>query len=230
MADSQSRLKSRSTLSLDLNLTPGPVFRLCLASTIIMLLWPWIFFGVTWGLGGIKMHHTAASIVHEHPQDAAYFVTALCSGISAFIVFLFSAAIVNLSQQWVVHKDTTVLHITLFSALKNVTPPVLLLREGKVALFVIAVVYYLLFLLITPGITALLTPVPFNQTISLTGTELDFASTDTGCIDWFNNNTIPHRCDWMVNLTFFHAKVAYSTLFISVYLTDVQWFELYRLP
>jgi hypothetical protein len=34
----------------------------------------------------------------------------------------------------------------------------------------------------------------------VTGTELDFGSVDTTCIDWFNNNTIPHQCDWQVSI------------------------------
>lgn len=219
-----------NTQSLGLNFTPGPVFYICLAFTIIMLFWPWIFFGVTWSLGGIQMHHTAARIVHEHPQDTAFFVTMLCNGLSTFTAILFSAAVVSLSQRWVVHKDTTILHITLFSALKNNGLPISLLGEGNFALFVLAVVYFLMFQLVTPGITALLTPVTFNRTISLSGTELDFASIDTGCIDWFNNNTIPHSCDWMVKSTSFHTKAAYSILPASVYFTDVQRVELHRLP
>lgn len=212
MSDHQSNPGSHRKLSL----TPDPIFYMCLGFTIIMLFWPWILFGITWGSGGIQMPKTAAKVVYEHPQDAAFFVTTICNGFSTLIAILFSAAVVNLSQRWVVQKETTITHITFFTTLKNQELPALLWDEGKFFLFIIPIFYFAMFQFVTPGITALLTPIPFNQMIPLIGSELDFASTDSDCIDWFNNNTIPHSCDWMVNSTSFHTKITYSTLFVCL--------------
>lgn len=51
--------------------------------------------------------------------------------------------------------------------------------------------------------TTLLTPTSFNRTAVLTGTELDFSSTDAECLSWFEDFTL--ECGWK-----FYKYMAYS--------------------
>lgn len=195
----------------------------CVIITIMMILWPWIFFGAVWGLGGIQMHNSAARIVHKHPQDTAFFITSICTIICAIIGGLFSNAVVNLAQKMVAHKSTAVSRISFFTSLKNLSFPSSLFRQRRIRLFVIVVFYISIFTFVTPGITALLTPVPFNRKVTLIGSELDFASTNDTCISWFNNNTIPHTCDWEVSfLLFYNDTVPYTLI-----MTGIQGFVLH---
>jgi len=126
-----------------------------------------------------------------------FFVTAICNVISVIIAFLFSRAAVILAQKWIAHKHTTTSSIAFFASLKHHRAPPLSLRKwGKTQLFLVALFYSHIFTYVTPGLAVLLTPIVFNRKVAVTGTELDFGSVDTTCIDWFNNNTIPHQCDW----------------------------------
>jgi hypothetical protein len=114
---------------------------------------------------------------------------------------LFSKAAASVAQKWVVHKDADVANISFFTALKNRAPPIYLYHQGRFRYAAIVVLYIVIFTFVTPGITALLLPVPFNRKASLSGKELDFASNDTDCVNWFNENIIPDTCGWEVSDT-----------------------------
>lgn len=164
----------------------------------LMLIWPWIFFGVVWQLDGLEMQHNAARIASRHTQDVAFFVTTISNGIGLLIGFLFGKAVSRLAQKWVVHKDSTVAHVSLLTNLKNRSLPTSLFFQRRLLSVFIVVFYMSVFALVPGGITALLTPVIFPRHTDINGTELDFGSTNVSCIDWFNNNIIPHTCDWTV--------------------------------
>jgi len=55
------------------------------------------------------------------------------------------------------------------------------------------------FALVPSGTTSLITPVSFNRTWPLTGTELDFSSNVPDCVGWFAANTLTENCDWKVS-------------------------------
>lgn len=166
---------------------------------IIMTIWPWILFGVLKRLGGIQLNRTSTMIVHENPKDTAFFVTAICGIISLVLSLLHSAVVAKIAAKRVL-KPTPLSLISFFLALKDYTlgPPATWSQVRR-GLFPILVMYTGVFLFATPAFTALLTPAPFKQNVSLTGTELDFASNDIDCINWFNDNNTPDTCDWIVS-------------------------------
>jgi hypothetical protein len=176
-------------------------FLIYLLLTFIMTIWPWIFFGAVFGLGGIEMHGHAERVANDHAQDVSFFTTSISNCISLIIAYLFSKAVASVAQKWVVYKEMDVSRVSFFTALKNRAAPVSLFRQGRYRPFLIVVLYIAIFIFVTPGITALLLPHPFSRNTSLFGTELDFASNDTDCISWFNNNTVANSCDWIVSLT-----------------------------
>ena len=59
----------------------------------------------------------------------------------------------------------------------------------------------LIFPHLTSSTATLLTPTSFNRTAVLTGTELDFSSTDAECLSWFEKNPNPMdgSCSWHVS-------------------------------
>jgi hypothetical protein len=176
-------------------------FIIYLLITTIMMIWPWIFFGAVVGLHGIPMQHHVARVANAHPQDVAFFVTTISNVISLITAYLFSKAAASVAQKWVVHKNADVADISFFTALKNRALPIYLYHQGRFRNAAIVVLYMVIFAFVTPGITALLVPVPFNRKASLSGKELNFASNDTDCINWFNENIIPDTCGWEVSDT-----------------------------
>lgn len=178
------------------NLKHNTFFSRYLLLTIIMIIWPWIFFGIVWGSGGVSLHNSAAE---NNPKDTLYFVTAISNIIGLIVAHLFSKAVASLAQKRVVYKNMAIADVSFFTALKNRVPSFSLLRRGRRHLLIMVVVYLIIFALITPGITALLTPIHFTRTISLQGKELDFSSNDTDCISWLRNYTPPDSCDWSVS-------------------------------
>ena len=174
-------------------------FIIYLLITTIMMIWPWILFGAFFGLGGVAMQYHAARVANDHPQDVTFFVTSISNVISLINAFLFSKGAASVAQKWVVHKDANITSISFLTALKNRAFPVYLYQQGRYRPLAIVVLYMVIFIFVTPGMTALLLPVPFIRKASLSGTELNFASNDTGCNNWFNNNTIPDTCTWAVS-------------------------------
>ncbi|KDQ10385.1 hypothetical protein BOTBODRAFT_190536 [Botryobasidium botryosum FD-172 SS1] len=59
--------------------------------------------------------------------------------------------------------------------------------------------------LLTAGFTSLFTPLPIPNTIGISGSELDFASTSPECIDWYMANSNPEDCRWMSYSGFTHS-------------------------
>jgi hypothetical protein len=175
-------------------------------AAFVMTVWPWIFFAVVKGKGGIEIHGHAAESIYNHPRDTTFVITALASVLTFFIDYLFARGVTSLAQKWVVHKDLDIFRISFFTSLKS--HEFLwhredwreLLRPGRLLLAPTVVLFIFTFTFVTSGLTSLLTPIPFTKTSSLTGTELDFTSTDPGCISWFEASIIPDTCDWIVSL------------------------------
>jgi hypothetical protein len=170
-------------------------FVLCLLGTVVLLIWPWIFFGIVWKMDGIPMAHSTAA--ENHPKDTLYFVTFISGIISFLIGKLFARAVTSFAQKYLVHKDVAILSMSFFITLKGhgLNPKFL---KRNIPLFLVLLLYFGIFFAVNPGIVALLTPIHYTRSVILNGSELNFASNDPDCIDWFERNTIPNYCDWEI--------------------------------
>ncbi|KAF9464330.1 hypothetical protein BDZ94DRAFT_510718 [Collybia nuda] len=190
---------------------------------IVMIVWPWVFYGVLKQKGGIVMSSTLTNIVRKHPQDVDYFVTAIASAISFLIGYLFQVSVTRLAQKWVVFEETDVFRLSFFSALKNRTYvwslgalPSIFKSATRLGLALTVILYIGTFVLVTPGLTALLHPQMLALDTSLSGTEIDFASRSPDCVNWFNNNSVLlSACGWSD-----HNGFQYSTCFAENQMVD----------
>lgn len=176
-------------------------FSLCLLSTVVMIIWPWIIFGVVQGSGGIQLQPNTR-IAEKYSQEISFFVTSVAGVINAIITYLFSSAVANLAKKQVIHRNMTISRIIFFIALRTRALPSSLFQRRRCRLFLPVILYIILFTFITPGITVLLLPIDFTRSTPLDGIELDFGSNDTDCVNWFNDNIIPDTlaCNWKVSL------------------------------
>ena len=171
----------------------------------VMLVWPWIFFGVVWARHGIQMNNDLADFVMNHPRNTNFFVTFLGTAVRLIVGYLFSEAIVRFCQEWAVDHHINLFHISLISGLKNQKLPWgvgdlgYLYNPKKGFRVAIVVACWGCFLIVPSGTTSLLTPVPFSRTAPLQGTELDFSSSAADCIAWLNQNMPPDACGWTVS-------------------------------
>lgn len=173
--------------------------------TAFMIIWPWIFFGVLWSLGGIQLRGHAGRAIERNPKGTTYVVTILGTIITSIVDVLFSTAITSLAQKWVTHRETDVFMISCFTSLKHrslLFPKeswLDLSRQYRLRFILMMPVLVVISNLINGGLTTFLTPTQFTRTALLHGKELDFASSDASCLAWFNDTTIPTTCDWVVS-------------------------------
>ena len=189
----------------------GPSIRdiLSFIGIATMLVWPWIFFGVVWAKGGLQMNNHLSKIVRNHPQATTYFITFICSTISLIIGELFSLAIIRFAQELVTYrKPTRPFHLTVLLAFRRQTWPwgksvkdaKYLMTKDRWWPAVSVIVCALTFPHLISSTATLLTPTSFNRTAVLTGTEVDFSSTDAECLSWFGNNSLTNPiCLWQVS-------------------------------
>ena len=180
-----------------------------LAVTFVMLTWPWIFFGAIWAKKGIQLNNHAARVVKDNPHVTNYLVTFIGTIFSLIMGFLLSSAVTRLAQErYPRNGPVTVFDIMSLSAFKHRSWPwgfrdsvTHLFHPKRMFIVVLIAACVAAFTTITSSITSLINPAPFNRTVSLQGTEIDFASNDSDCIAWFNEVTIPNNCDWHVSWT-----------------------------
>ena len=183
-----------------------------------MLVWPWAFFGTVWALHGIPMNSHIAQFVTEHPHSTDFFFVTFIGTIVRLIVgYLFSKAVLRLCQEWMTDDyHFNLFHISIISGLRNQKLPWglgdmwHLRRQLKWSRIALVAACWGTFIVIPSGVTSLLGPVPFDRTVPLEGTELDFSSASADCIAWLNTQTIPNTCDWAVSLIWY----------IHIYVTD----------
>ena len=175
----------------------------------IMLIWPWIFFGVVWAKKGIQMNNHITEVIIHNLHATTYFITLICSIISMIISALFSHSIVRFAQELVTHRAPTspfILSVLLaFRHLnwpwgKNVKAAKYLMSKKRWWPALLLIICLLTFPHLISSTTSLLTPAPFNRTAGLTGTKLDFSSSDIDCLTWFASNPISNNCSWEVSL------------------------------
>ena len=191
-----------------------------LACIFVMLVWPWIFLTTAWTLDGIQMESHIAKAVRDHPQSTSFAITLFGNIVSIIISILFSIAVVRFAQEWVKDNDhLTVFDVSLILAFSqqrwpwSVKDSKYLLVPNRLLAVVLAGVCIAGFALIPPGTTSLVTPVPFNRTWTLTGTELDFSSNATDCVDWFavNATQFVSKCTWEVSKLLQNARLTKHT-------------------
>ena len=181
-----------------------------LAGMLIMILWPWIFLSIIWARSGIPMGEHLAMVVKKHPQRTSFVITLFANIISIIISILFSAAILRFSQAWPMNNGhVTVFDISLISAFRNQSWPwemkdhkYLLIRKRWFPV-VLAGVCLAAFAVVPSGTTSLITPVSFQKTWNLTGTELDLSSHLDNCLNrtFLDNSTKIEdgQCNWIVS-------------------------------
>ena len=171
---------------------------------LVMLLWPWIFLATIWVVRGVQMSDHVAKVVKNHPQRVSFFITLLANIVSIIVSIIFSTAVLRFSQEWAINNGhVTVFHVSLISAFRNQNWPwgikdhkYLLIRKRWLPV-VLAGACIASFALVPSGITSLITPVSFNRTWPLTGTELDFSSNAADCLGWFQDpGNLPNICDF----------------------------------
>ena len=132
------------------------------------------------------MSDSVAKVVKNHPQKISFFITLFGNIVSIIVSIIFSAAVLRFSQEWATNNDNvTVFDVSLISAFRNQNWPwgiedhkYLLVRRRWLPM-VLAGACITAFAVVPSGTTSLITPVSFNQTWPLTGTELDLSkSTD----------------------------------------------------
>jgi hypothetical protein len=178
---------------------------LLLASIVFMLLWPWIFWGVVRSHDGIRMNEHIAKVVMDNPQGTTFFMTLLGNITSLIVSTLFSSAIIRFSQELVEREGVTVFDVSMLSAfryqrwpwgIKDLNRPFVRTRWLRMILIVGCIAA---FGFVPSSVTSLITPVPFTRRADLKGTELDFSSMATDCLEWSTVNPLSNNCDWKVS-------------------------------
>jgi hypothetical protein len=171
-----------------------------------MLVWPWIFLGVVWGLNGVPINNHVGKVVMDNPQGTSFFVTLLGNIVNMFVSTLFSFAIIRFAQERVMRWELmSVFDVSFLLALRHQHWPwgiqgLSYLFDRTKWLPVVSVAACIsAFTFVPSSTTSLLTPAPFNRTAHIKGTELDFSSSAADCIEWFSTNNISDNCNWEVS-------------------------------
>ena len=156
------------------------------------------------------MNNHIAKVVTDNPHATTYFITLICSIIAMIVTALFSFAIIRFAQELVTrYKPTRPFYLRVLLAFRHQTWPwgkswkdvKYLMSKTRWWPTVLVIICILTFPQLVSTTTSLITPIPFNRTATLHGTELDFSSTDPACLSWFRAHPIGDDCDWQVNHT-----------------------------
>ena len=173
-----------------------------------MLCWPWVLFGVLIARD-IPLNYGFAKYVTRHSRTTNFFITQIGTIVNLIVGFLFSKSILRYTQGWMASKEhISFFHLSLISAFRTHRLPRWTLSDRKYLLtrkrwlraaLVLACLYAFTF--ITPGVTTILTPLPFPQRLPLNGTELDFSPNDSTCLEWLKTQatSTTDTCQWKVS-------------------------------
>ncbi|TFK71632.1 hypothetical protein BDN72DRAFT_895469 [Pluteus cervinus] len=189
-----------------------------ITGTFLLLIAPWIFYGIVVHKTQLILGRSAAEQVANHPRTTTHAVVTLAGLLSTAVTFLFGASVVCVAQKWIAtHKpppadliaansdrrltgtDKKPLRIGYLGRLAKIKglQPVLAFNSRRArALTILAFLLYTSCNQATAGIAAMFTPQPVSLTTSLTGSEIDFASTDTECIAWYQAHPPPQTCGY----------------------------------
>ncbi|TFK18891.1 hypothetical protein FA15DRAFT_627443 [Coprinopsis marcescibilis] len=160
-----------------------------LSGAIILLSWPWAFFGAAFDWQGLQGTNSFAATAVKHPQATNALVTLIATFISLAHATLYSRAATRFYQEWIAGKSRiSLFHITTAGALTQLRLDLSSLhnlRRGRglpivTLLFLVGCSMFLI-----AGLSSLLLPVLFEQTTALVGREIDLFPADPECDAWF---------------------------------------------
>ena len=176
--------------------------------TFMMLAVPLFVVGLVCIRRGVAASPYTSALILKNPQTVNFVTTQLGTLFGAITAFMFSTALVLFAQKWIANRTRVNMHhIAFFSDLRHQRFPGSFTNWSNVVkrwyLVIIVAVYVVTFNFVPSGISALLVPIPLNQTVPLIGKELDFASSVPDCVSWLRESRIQGFCDWSVSsLTF----------------------------
>ena len=187
-----------------------------------LLAWPWICLGYVWDRDGVLASPRVASWAATRPRSVTYVATLIGTAFSALTAWFFSNAIIRISQKWLSrNEEVDIFYVSFLVTLRYKFFPWGLkdLSEYRRRwhLLVVVAACILAFGFIPPGISALVSPNPYNKFVHLTGSELDFASSDPACSAWLaNNSVIRDTCSSFVRPTGFEStSISSRTLYLD---------------
>ena len=182
-------------------------FFLPLFIVLNLLAWPWIAFGYVWHRDGVLASPRVASWAATRPRSVTYVATLLGTAFSALTAWFFSNAIIRFSQKWLArNKEVEIFYVSFLVTLRYKFFPwgfkELSEFRHRWHLLIIVAACILAFGFIPPGISALVSPNPYNKIVHLTGSELNFASNDPACSAWLaSHSVIRSNCSSFVSQT-----------------------------
>ncbi len=152
------------------------------------------------------MNDHLTKFVTQNPHSTNFIVTLIGSLVCLVVDILFSFSVVRLAQEWLaVADEVTVFHVSMLSAFRYQSWPwgvkdlKIVFGRKRWLLVLLLGVCIGAFTFVPSGTTSLLSPIPFNETVALSGTELDFSSTAIDCIQFLDANPLSNNCDWQVS-------------------------------
>ncbi|TFK73339.1 hypothetical protein BDN72DRAFT_893970 [Pluteus cervinus] len=181
-----------------------------ISATIILLLAPWILYGVVSHHGQLTLGHSAADQIASNSRIVTHVVVTLAGIVASAVTYLFGAALVCVVQKWASRPPSTVptnlmrpVRIRYLGQLANIGRLRLIFAYNSweaVAVSALAVVLYAAGNQLLAGISAMFTPQVVSLTTPLTGSEIDFSATDSTCINWYTNasQSLTQDCGYTV--------------------------------
>jgi hypothetical protein len=175
-----------------------------IAAALVALAFPWVVFTSVRANHGVTASLYVSRFVKRNPQTVNFVATHLGTLFATITAYLFSTAVVRFAQKWIVHLgDIDMLHISFFTDLRHQRFPGSFGHWSSAfrswRLVAILAVTIVMFNFIPSGISVLLSPIPFNRTVPLTGTEVDFGSSVPDCVAWLKQPRIFGDCNWAVS-------------------------------
>ncbi|KAJ2936092.1 hypothetical protein H1R20_g999, partial [Candolleomyces eurysporus] len=176
-----------------------------LLALLFTILWPWVFFWVVEAKQGLQMYGRLAETIDQYPQLVAIVVTLIGTINRLIATFLFGLMIARLGQELIaarIRQEVAVFGLTLpafcdMSMVRGIRQLTQMKNmKGRLAMLALLLAALGAFALVPSGTAGLITPGQFNKTAELRGTELDFTSTDPGCLTWLEANRVVNKCDW----------------------------------
>lgn len=134
--------------------------RILISSTVILMnLWPWIYFGGLSTTGGVLLSAKLAVYAVGYPQPLHSLITFIGTLNRTDVAYPFGCAIQRLRKHLIAHRSLSIFKVIVLLGFKNLV----------YAYFVV-------------GTSVLLTPDNFRKTVLLQGSELNFLSEDTSCL------------------------------------------------
>ncbi|TFK65202.1 hypothetical protein BDN72DRAFT_208752 [Pluteus cervinus] len=180
-----------------------------ISATVLLLLAPWIFFGVVFHKGQLLLSRSAADQVSNNPRITTHIVVTLSGIVASVVTVLFSSAVVCVVQKLTAISAPTepttsislprAVRVRYLGRFANVGQLKLIFAfnsRGAIAASALAGVLFLAGNQLVAGISAMFAPQPITLNTTLAGREIDFSATDSACLDWYTSNPPPQNCGY----------------------------------